>query len=211
MVAGRAATPNSPLVPLWCPSGTPLVLLWSSGALVLWDSGTLGLRYSSGALSGALSGFWLFPVPRPRRSPHRYSEPAQLRAPRGAGEETGSSPGHTCPLTEAHGNCSPRASSYSPRTMHLGAEQQPPTAPATEAAHPAFSGFPSCFSAAVFPLQRQTPASGGGSKPCAGRAPRTRTRGEQPRREPPGTSVDQRRVSNSSLLLSRLVSSLLLP
>ncbi|KAJ1216508.1 hypothetical protein NDU88_004109 [Pleurodeles waltl] len=157
--------------------------------------GTLGLRYSS----GALSGFWLFLVPRPRRSPHRYSEPAQLRAPRGAGEETGSSPGHACLLTEAHGNCSPRASSYSPRTMHLGAEQQPPTAPATEAAHPAFPA-----SRAVFRCCLQTPASGGGSKPCAGRAPRTR--GEQPRREPPGTSVDQRRVSNSSLLLSRLVS-----
>ncbi|KAJ1095740.1 hypothetical protein NDU88_000896 [Pleurodeles waltl] len=135
----------------------------------------------------------------PRRSPHRYSEPAQLRAPRGAGEETGSSPGHACLLTEAHGNCSPRASSYSPRTMHLGAEQQPPTAPATEAAHPAFPA-----SRAVFRCCLQTPASGGGSKPCAGRAPRTR--GEQPRREPPGTSVDQRRVSNSSLLLSRLVS-----
>ncbi|KAJ1173330.1 hypothetical protein NDU88_005166 [Pleurodeles waltl] len=107
--------------------------------------GTLGLRYSS----GALSGFWLFLVPRPRRSPHRYSEPAQLRAPRGAGEETGSSPGHACLLTEAHGNCSPRASSYSPRTMHLGAEQQPPTAPATEAAHPAFPAsravFRGCF------------------------------------------------------------------
>ncbi|KAJ1105809.1 hypothetical protein NDU88_003213 [Pleurodeles waltl] len=83
--------------------------------------------------------------------------------------------------------------------MHLGAEQQPPTAPATEAAHPAFPA-----SRAVFRCCLQTPASGGGSKPCAGRAPRTR--GEQPRREPPGTSVDQRRVSNSSLLLSRLVS-----
>ncbi|KAJ1157940.1 hypothetical protein NDU88_010637 [Pleurodeles waltl] len=89
---------------------------------------------------------------RPRRSPHRYSEPAQLRAPRGAGEETGSGPGHACLLTEAHGNCSPRASSYSPRTMHLGAEQQPPTAPATEAAHPAFPAsravFRGCFSPA---------------------------------------------------------------
>ncbi|KAJ1171443.1 hypothetical protein NDU88_003304 [Pleurodeles waltl] len=111
--------------------------------------GTLGLRYSS----GALSGFWLFLVPRPRRSPHRYSEPAQLRAPRGAGEETGSSPGHACLLTEAHGNCSPRASSYSPRTMHLGAERsssprlRPPQKQLTR-----LFRLPELFSAAVFPL-----------------------------------------------------------
>ncbi|KAJ1172548.1 hypothetical protein NDU88_004393, partial [Pleurodeles waltl] len=90
----------------------------------------------------------------PRRSPHRYSEPAQLKAPRGAGEETGSSPGHACLLTEAHGKLLSPSQQLQPpdHAPRSGAEQQPPTAPATEAARPAFPAsravFRGCFSPA---------------------------------------------------------------
>ncbi|KAJ1096764.1 hypothetical protein NDU88_001895 [Pleurodeles waltl] len=137
-------------------------------------------------------------------------------APRGAGEETGSSPGHACLLTEAHGNCSPRASSYSPRTMHLGAEQQPPTAPATEAAHPAFPAsravFRGCFS----------PASSGRHLLAAAAASRVPDAAhlalalvvssrDASHPAPASTSVVCRTPLSSSLVSSRLVSSLSSP
>ncbi|KAJ1141915.1 hypothetical protein NDU88_008243 [Pleurodeles waltl] len=88
---------------------------------------------------------------RPRRSPHRYSEPAQLKAPRGAGEETGSSPGHACLLTEAHGKLLSPSQQLQPPDHAPRSGAAAPDCARHRSSSPGFSGFPSCFPRLFFP------------------------------------------------------------
>ncbi|KAJ1099048.1 hypothetical protein NDU88_004152 [Pleurodeles waltl] len=168
---GRAATPSS--------SGTPLVLLSCSGTpVLLWCS------------------FWLYLVPRPRRSPHCNSEPAPPEALMRKQAAALVTPACLRKLL-------PPCQQLLPRTVHLGAA----------AAHRSSSlGFPASrdcspadtdFSAAVLLLARAAASSGSPQTVC--RTPDAAHLAlalavSKPRREPPGTSV----VRLSSSLISRL-------
>ncbi|KAJ1162951.1 hypothetical protein NDU88_003415 [Pleurodeles waltl] len=89
--------------------------------------------------------------------------------------------------------------------MHIGAEQQPLTAPATEAAHPAFPASRAVFCGCFPPARHRLAAAAANRVPDVHLALALVVSSRDASHPAPASTSVVCRVSNSSLLLSRLV------